>query len=631
MTPRRSSRARTTQPPNGPQQTPSSSSSTSSGQNERSTRSVMKGSSPHKSAASRSPSEDLDGIASDPPSELPQTRRRRRQDTGVDDLKPKDPGPVSGIPGQNDEEEEEEVTRCICGFQDYPGRPVNPGAEVKPNVKDDVEQPAPAIPSDPPTDDSGVGFILCDSCKVWQHGGCVDVNEMKITPEEYFCEQCRRDLHKIMSAPNGQKYSQYLPLIESQSPPPSRSGSRSKDTEFKSPMPRASRNSAIGPGGKRRSTMNSRDAAYDEEEQLRIAIEQSKTDGTSITELEATSRRMKRSRSESEEMRQLVAKRQRTNSGSPSNSQSNSHSTSHNVDSEDEDGPGKTNTNASGRKIRGAAARNHREKELRDRERSKEKEKERIEAAARRKGRAERAAERRKLDDAEAEEAPTSDPAPPKPTIAQAQDLPSSQAPGTPPSNTQPTQATTSHRKTGRPPARRGRVGRNQYTKDRDPPSRDRDGSLNRSQSRDGLASEDPSGPNGFAHHGTNGDSSSAGKPSKPKYMHPQRTTMNEMKRRVAGILEFISKTQVEMAGERTPPSSTGAGAGPGSTAAAIKSLAEGLIDAQHSGDKSQETSTSNTSSEDLPFEDLNSLQMMDVLTRKLVLWQKDFGKWGEK
>jgi len=45
--------------------------------------------------------------------------------------------------------------------------------------------------------------------------------------------------------------------------------------------------------------MNSRDAAYDEEEQLRRAIEESKEDNRSVTE-EGVSRRGKRSRSDSE-------------------------------------------------------------------------------------------------------------------------------------------------------------------------------------------------------------------------------------------------------------------------------------------------------------------------------------------
>ena len=50
---------------------------------------------------------------------------------------------------------------------------------------------------------------------------------------------------------------------------------------------------------KRRSTMNSRDAAYDEEEQLRRAIEASRGEKREIAE--GITRRGKRSRSDSEE------------------------------------------------------------------------------------------------------------------------------------------------------------------------------------------------------------------------------------------------------------------------------------------------------------------------------------------
>lgn len=45
--------------------------------------------------------------------------------------------------------------------------------------------------------------------------------------------------------------------------------------------------------------MNSRDAAYDEEDQLRRAIEESKEDNKSVTD-ETTTGRAKRSRSDSE-------------------------------------------------------------------------------------------------------------------------------------------------------------------------------------------------------------------------------------------------------------------------------------------------------------------------------------------
>lgn len=61
-----------------------------------------------------------------------------------------------------------------------------------------------------------------------------------------------------------------------------------------------SRPSAEALAHKRRSTMNSRDAAYDEAEQLRRAIEESKKEGGAPS-VENGSRRNKRSRSDSEE------------------------------------------------------------------------------------------------------------------------------------------------------------------------------------------------------------------------------------------------------------------------------------------------------------------------------------------
>ncbi len=52
-------------------------------------------------------------------------------------------------------------------------------------------------------DDAGGLFIQCDGCKVWEHGGCVGIMDEAMSPEEYFCERCRPDLHMITIGPNG--------------------------------------------------------------------------------------------------------------------------------------------------------------------------------------------------------------------------------------------------------------------------------------------------------------------------------------------------------------------------------------------------------------------------------------------
>lgn len=92
------------------------------------------------------------------------------------------------------DEVEVEVRRCICGNQEYPGLPVSSGDSSKRGAKGEQDPAALAAPG---------WFIQCDGCKVWQHGVCVGITDEATSPEEYFCEQCRKDLHKIATTVNG--------------------------------------------------------------------------------------------------------------------------------------------------------------------------------------------------------------------------------------------------------------------------------------------------------------------------------------------------------------------------------------------------------------------------------------------
>lgn len=71
-----------------------------------------------------------------------------------------------------DDSQEDEITRCVCGYQEYQGG-------------DDDAQ----------SDTDGL-FIQCDQCSVWQHGYCVGITDPDATPENYYCEKCRPDMHK---------------------------------------------------------------------------------------------------------------------------------------------------------------------------------------------------------------------------------------------------------------------------------------------------------------------------------------------------------------------------------------------------------------------------------------------------
>ena len=190
MTPRRSSRAHTTQPtPSVPSHNNSSTSSVSSGRTDRNSRSHHKLPSPRSSIAPRSQSsEEIDG------STKPQPRRTRSsQDNVISEAT------NIAVDDEEEEESEEEITRCICGQAEYPGIPVEASDSAKPSAKSNGD----TISSIALPEDAGGLFIQCDICKVWQHGGCVGIMDEAMSPEEYFCEECRSDLHKITSTASG--------------------------------------------------------------------------------------------------------------------------------------------------------------------------------------------------------------------------------------------------------------------------------------------------------------------------------------------------------------------------------------------------------------------------------------------
>ncbi|KAH6675132.1 hypothetical protein B0J14DRAFT_589041 [Halenospora varia] len=595
---RRSSRAARASQPLQSTSHHSSASSNSSSRADRATRSHNKTESPRKSTPSGSlSSEPPDDAIATPAEDAIQTRRKRgRADEREKSSKAQTVQPeiTNGI---DENGEDDEAVRCICGFDEYPGPPQLGDEDSKNGIKDGIEEPIISVAD---ITEDGAGFFLqCDVCKVWQHGYCVGIMNEDMSPEEYFCEECRKDLHKIFTAPNGQRYSHYLPLYQSLSRTTSRAASFSKDGTRSPRGSKSGRPSSSLQSAKRRSTMNSRDAAYDEEEQLRRAIEASKGEKSGES-TDGGTRRGKRARSESEE-KPDGPKRQRTLSASPSPVREPQQTPQ--VDSDD----GTNGRPGPAKKIRGAAARNHREKELRE-----ERERTRQEAASKRKGRA----ERRRIDDSDpAEELPLAT----RVTVtkvtevaAQPLDPPtSSQAatPDTPPA----TLPTTSHRKGGRPPnARKGKLGKNQYTKDRDNQEGD-DHSPHRSQSRDVQRGDD----NG--HGSGNKGSNSEGKPSKSKSAG-SKISMGDMRKRVAAILDYISRTQLELAGESLSPSTTDA------AEKTIRGIADGLPMIKVNGEKDHESKSEESGDPaNKDFKDLTCLEMMDVLTRQLVKWQKEF------
>ena len=182
MSPRRSSRARSSQqPPSGPNH--SNSSSSNNGKPDRDTRSHNRTNSPRRPSTQRSESVD----ATDSTSRAEQVAPRRSRRNGEDKES------TTNLPAEDDDNEidptEEEVTRCICEQAEYPG----PSATIR-------QQTAHA---DTSTEETGNFFVQCDSCSVWQHGGCMGFLDESTLPEEYYCELCKPEFHKITKNSNG--------------------------------------------------------------------------------------------------------------------------------------------------------------------------------------------------------------------------------------------------------------------------------------------------------------------------------------------------------------------------------------------------------------------------------------------
>lgn len=195
--PRRSIRARTSQTATSASQH-SSASSNSSGRADRNTRTSAKTESPRKSTPSASlSSEPLDDVAM--VEDSLQTRRRKRGQTTEQENPPKEDS-VEMTNGDGEIVEDDEAVRCICGNDEYPGPPPIE-EDSKKGIKDSSE--VEFITEADYTEDLAGFFLQCDMCKVWQHGGCVGIKNEDMSPEEYFCELCRKDLHKIFTALNG--------------------------------------------------------------------------------------------------------------------------------------------------------------------------------------------------------------------------------------------------------------------------------------------------------------------------------------------------------------------------------------------------------------------------------------------
>lgn len=184
--------------------------------------------------------------------------------------------------------------------------------------------------------------------------------------------------------------------------------------------------------------------------------------------------------------------------------------------------------------------------------------------------------------------------------------------PDTPPTSHPPIGS--SHKRGARNNHKKGK-GRNQYTRDRDA---DNGESPARSMSRDIQKNGDEPATTGHVKPATSDHRHS----SKSKSAPPNKLSMVDMKRRVGAIMDFISRTQVDLATEAPPIH----GDDPKSGQASPRKTPvpqtngnpenqSGVIDAGATPDSSHAKD----------FKELNCMEMMDVLTRDMVKWQNQY------
>jgi hypothetical protein len=155
--------------------------------------------------------------------------------------------------------------------------------------------------------------------------------------------------------------------------------------------------------------------------------------------------------------------------------------------------------------------------------------------------------------------------------------------------------------------------GRNQYTRDRDAHDED---SPARSQSRD--IQKDDHGPAGGGKAGGEGGGKAN---SKARGGMNSKITMNDMKRRAAALLDFISRTQVELAGECL----VGPTPGIASNAASGSAVVSEKTGAETSGSPAAGSGEGGEVRPEKDFKELGCMEMMDSLTRRLVKWQQQY------
>ncbi|CAK9784250.1 hypothetical protein CC85DRAFT_310108 [Cutaneotrichosporon oleaginosum] len=319
----------------------------------------------------RSRKETSAATSAEPPHRNPRKRRGEEQLLLDDHLLPKEMRQHAPIPPRRD--------KSVKRSEPEEAPPKEEPAELEEAETEEVEVEEVGDDADD-GDDSGeitrcvckreedidVMMIQCDKCNVWQHGACVGIWGDDEAPDEYFCEECKPELHgplkkwmrhcgrnpanfvppepedllKLYHATDKHPPSQskrWATELPPQPKPPSRSHRKKEDDDDrrssrksvaaeKTARPPSSKDAArdrrrgrrqstdLSLSGspprhepKKRSTMNSRDAAY--EEAVKAALEASRREASGEKEEQPAVEERKRRRPDNDEGEQQEAKK----------------------------------------------------------------------------------------------------------------------------------------------------------------------------------------------------------------------------------------------------------------------------------------------------------------------------------
>lgn len=137
--------------------------------------------------------------------------------------------------------------------------------------------------------------------------------------------------------------------------------------------------------------------------------------------------------------------------------------------------------------------------------------------------------------------------------------------------------------------------------------------------------------------HGTQGSGKTGGGESggksnaKSKGGMSSKITMNDMKRRAAALLDFISRTQLELAGESlSAAGTTGANGSNGDSSSSLSSSADKpTVHSEGAANNPPVLALGEgeNSAAEKDFNELGCMEMMDSLTRRLVKWQQQYAQ----